>query len=60
MDEMTDEMSRVLAAKLERRMALARLPYEEKVKILIELQAIAAPLVRARGKKAVVFRSDQE
>jgi len=60
MDEMTNEMARALSAKHERRMALARLPFEEKVKILIQLQAIAAPLIRARGKKAVVFPSDQE
>jgi hypothetical protein len=53
-----DEFQRSLEAKRERRLALARLPYEEKMKILIELQTIAAPVLRARGKRAVIFRSD--
>jgi hypothetical protein len=60
MDEMTDDMSRMLEAKRARRMVLARLPYDEKVRILIKLQLIAAPLARMRGKKAVVFRADSE
>ncbi len=60
MDEMTDRMACALEAKRARRIALARLPYEEKVRILIELQEIAAPLILARGKKAVIFRSDPD
>jgi hypothetical protein len=56
---MTQELQRSLEAKRKRRFALARLPYKEKVRILIELQTIAAPLLRACGRKAVVFRSDE-
>jgi hypothetical protein len=58
MAELINEFQHSLDSKRERRLALARLPYEEKVRILIELQTIAAPLLRARGKKAVIFRSD--
>lgn len=54
---MTEELWHALEAKRERRQALARLSYGEKVKILIELQSLAAPILRARGKKAVVFRA---
>jgi hypothetical protein len=56
---MTQELQHSLEAKSQRRLALARLPYKEKVRILIELQTIAAPLLRARGRKAIVFRSDE-
>lgn len=54
---MTEEFRHALEAKRERRLALARLPYGEKVEILIELQSLAAPILRARGKKAVIFRA---
>jgi hypothetical protein len=58
MDEMKKELAHSLDAKRARRMMLARLPYEEKLKILIELQTIAAPILRSRGKKVVVFKAD--
>ena len=54
---MTEVFHHTLESKRKRRLALARLPYEEKVKILIELQSLAAPILRARGKKAIVFRA---
>ncbi|MGA2545208.1 MAG: hypothetical protein ABSF43_01565 [Rectinemataceae bacterium] len=58
MAELISEFQHGLDTKRERRLALARLPYEEKLRILIELQTIAAPLLRARGGKAVIFRPD--
>jgi hypothetical protein len=58
MDEIAQDYRDALGGKQARRLALARLPIKEKVKILIELQTIAAPLLRSRGKRAVVFRSD--
>jgi len=36
-------------AKKERRKNLAKLPIEEKVKILVRLQKLAAPLLLAQG-----------
>lgn len=59
MVELTGEVVRSFEAKRERRLELARLPYSEKVRILIQLQTIAAPLLIARGERAVIFRSDE-
>ncbi len=49
-DGITNEPARILAAKEERRQALARLPFPEKVQAVIKLQEMAAPILRARGK----------
>lgn len=48
----------VLEAKERRRHELARLPFLEKVRIVVELQRMVAPILRARGKQAVVWRLD--
>lgn len=42
------EMSR---AKMERRRQLAKLPFEEKIPILLRLQSIAVEISRAGGRK---------
>jgi len=44
------EVARIFAAKEQRRQALARLPFAEKVRAVIELQKMAATILRARGK----------
>jgi hypothetical protein len=44
------EIARIFAAKKQRRQALARLPFPEKVRAVIQLQEIAATILRARGK----------
>jgi hypothetical protein len=41
-----------LAAKAERRRELARLPIEDKVRIVVELQRLAAEARRAMGRPA--------
>jgi hypothetical protein len=58
MVELRDEIVHCFGDKLARRRTLARLSYPDKVRILIKLQKIAAPLLTARGEKAVIFRSD--
>jgi hypothetical protein len=50
LDGVTAEIARIFAAKEERRKALARLPFPEKVQAVIRLQEMAAPILRARGK----------
>jgi hypothetical protein len=45
-------MEKLFAAKKARRMALARLPFEEKVRIIVELQRIAYDIRSAVGKPA--------
>lgn len=51
MDDLTLEMQRIIAAKERRRVALAALPYPEKVRILLQLQRMAAPIQRSRGRE---------
>jgi len=51
-------MKNAIEAKKQRRIDLARLSYKEKVQILIQLQTIAAPILRERGKKVVIFPGD--
>jgi uncharacterized protein with gpF-like domain len=49
-DEISAEVARIFTAKQERRQDVARLPYPEKVQAVIELQKLAATILRARGK----------
>ncbi|MDR0842580.1 MAG: hypothetical protein LBP68_04070 [Acidobacteriota bacterium] len=39
---------------------LRNLPYPEKVRIVVELQKIAAPILRARGRNVFVWSLDDE
>jgi hypothetical protein len=50
MDGVNAELSRIFAAKEQRRHTLARLPFPDKVRAVIELQKMAATILRARGK----------
>jgi hypothetical protein len=49
-DGISAEVARIFTAKQERRQDLARLPYPEKVRAIIQLQGMAATILRARGK----------
>jgi hypothetical protein len=44
------EVAKIFAAKEERRHKLAHLPFPEKVRAVIQLQEMAAVILRARGK----------
>ena len=50
LDGVSAEVAGIFAAKEERRQDLARLPFPEKVQAVIELQKLAATILRARGK----------
>jgi len=50
LDGVNAEVTRILAAKEKRRHELARLPFPEKVRAVIQLQEMAATILRARGK----------
>jgi hypothetical protein len=50
LDDVTAEVTRIFAAKEQRRRDLARLPFPEKVRTVIQLQEMAATILRARGK----------
>jgi hypothetical protein len=55
MDSLNPAIARVLAAKEERRRRLATLPFPEKVRAVVRLQRMAAPVLRARGKRVRVW-----
>ena len=52
---MDPQIARLFAAKEARRRRLARLPFAEKVKLVVQLQRMAAPLLRQRGKQVRVW-----
>jgi hypothetical protein len=54
-DNLNPEIARLVAAKQRRRRQLARLPFAEKVKVVVQLQRMAAPLLRQRGRPAKVW-----
>ena len=54
-DTLTPEVVRLFAAKEARRRRLAALPFPEKVRVVVRLQEMAAPLLRARGKVVRVW-----
>ena len=55
-DKLRPEIARLIAAKQERRHKLAALPFPEKVRIVVQLQRMAAPILRARGRPVRVWR----
>jgi hypothetical protein len=55
MDNLKPEITRLIAAKERRRQQLARLPFAEKVKAVVQLQRMAAPLLRQRGRRVHVW-----
>ena len=55
MDDVNPEIARLLAAKESRRAQLATLPFPEKVRIVRQLQAMAAPLWQARGSRVRIW-----
>jgi hypothetical protein len=58
MEKLDPQIARLFAAKEARRLKLAALPFPEKVRAVVRLQQMAAPLLRARGKKVYVWPMD--
>jgi hypothetical protein len=54
-DSLTPDLARVLAAKAVRR-RLARQSFPEKVRAVVRLQEMAAPVLRARGRAVRPWR----
>jgi hypothetical protein len=46
----TRDLNQMLAGKERRRHELARLPIEEKLRAVVRLQELAAPILKQRGK----------
>jgi hypothetical protein len=59
MDKLDPEMARVITAKERRRHKLAALPFAEKVRLVVKLQQMAAPVLRARGHSVAVWTLDE-
>ncbi len=59
MDRVNTNVAALIAAKQVRRRKLAGLPFPEKVRAVVRLQRMAAPLWRARGKKVHVWKIEQ-
>jgi hypothetical protein len=59
MDQLKAELDRIFAAKERRRKELAALPYPEKVKMVIRLQEMTAPILRMKGKTVQVWKTSQ-
>jgi hypothetical protein len=49
MDPLDPEVQRLFATREERRKQLAALPYPEKVRIVVQMQKMIAPILKARG-----------
>ena len=58
MDRLNTEIARLFAAKERRRVRLAALPFPEKVRAVVRMQQMAAPILRARGRKTRVWPVD--
>jgi hypothetical protein len=58
MDALKPEIARLFAAKEMRRKRLAALSFPEKVRAVVCLQEMAAPILRARGRKVRVWSLD--
>jgi hypothetical protein len=55
MDQLKPEIEKLFRAKEERRNRLAEMPIHEKVRAIVQLQQMAAPILRARGKHVIVW-----
>ncbi len=58
MDRLRPEIARLFAAKQKRRRQLAALPFPHKVRLVVRLQQMAAPILRARGRSIRVWHVD--
>jgi len=55
MDRVNPEIEKLFRAKELRRVRLAALPFREKVRAVVQMQQMAAPILRARGKQVRVW-----
>lgn len=60
MDSMSTEMNRLFAAKEQRRRRLAAMTFPEKVRAVVKLQEMSAPLLRKQGRQVRVWTMDQK
>ena len=56
MDVMNPAFEKAIAAKNARRKRLAKLPIHNRLEIVVQMQQLAAPLLKAQGRAAVVWK----
>ena len=55
MDRLNPEIEQLFRAKEQRRVRLAAMPFHEKVRSVVQMQKMAAPLLRSRGIQVRVW-----
>ena len=55
MDRLNPEIEKLFRAKEQRRVRLAAMPFHEKVRSVVQMQKMAAPLLRSRGIQVRVW-----
>lgn len=55
MARVSPEIEQLFRAKEQRRAKLAALPFHEKVRAVVQMQRMAAPILRARGRQVRVW-----
>lgn len=55
MDRVIPEIQKLLRAKEQRRARLAALPLHEKVRAVVQMQRMAAPILRSRGRQVRIW-----
>ena len=55
MDKLIPEIEQLFRAKERRRARLAAMPYHEKVRAVVQMQKMAAPLLRGRGLQVRIW-----
>ena len=58
MEQLKPEIEKLFRAKEERRTRLKALLFHEKVQAVVQMQRMAAPVLRARGKQVHVWELD--
>jgi len=59
METLNSEVAGLFAAKEARRRKLAKLPFPEKVRAVVRLQQMVAPVLRARGRQVRVWTIEE-
>jgi hypothetical protein len=58
MNNLKPEVERLITAKEQRRHKLAALSFAEKVRLVVKLQQMAVPILRARGRSVKAWAFD--
>jgi hypothetical protein len=57
MERLIPEIEKLFRAKEQRRVRLAAMPFPEKVRAVVQMQKMAAPLLRGRGLQVRIWES---